>query len=78
MSICVQYDSNSGSLISSSVPISECNDYILLSLDEYNTYSSFNSFDKDMYDAGFGGVITLFVAGIAVGSIIAIIKKIGR
>lgn len=56
-------------------------EYILFSGTEYNDLMSlveFKAFDKDVYDTTFYGVLSMWVAGIAIGLILAQIAKLKR
>ncbi|PAJ71750.1 hypothetical protein CJF42_25030 [Pseudoalteromonas sp. NBT06-2] len=76
MSLCIGINKK-GKVINKPESISECQDFILMSPNDFNANAA-GQFDPLAYDAGFEGVITMFIAGIGVGAILAILNKLRR
>jgi len=76
MSLCISIDEN-GNVINMPVSVSECQDFILMSPNDFNANAE-GEFDPLAYDAGFEGVITMFIAGIGIGAILALLNKLRR
>jgi hypothetical protein len=74
MSICVDFVN--GSLIQVMMPVHECTSYLLMSPNDFNANK--DSFNTGAYDVGFEGVIKMFIVGIGVGAILAILSKLRR
>ncbi|SFB90421.1 hypothetical protein [Pseudoalteromonas denitrificans] len=76
MSLCISIDNN-GNVINKPETISQCQDFILMSPNDFNANAA-GQFDPLAYDTGFSGVIEMFVAGIGIGVILALLNKLRR
>jgi len=76
MSLCIGIDEN-GNVINKPETISECQDFILMSPNDFNANAQ-GQFDPLAYDVGFEGVITMFISGVGIGAILAILNKLRR
>jgi len=79
------YQANFQGLTDDAGTVDSCTGVILMTAQEYaklKAESEFalesNSFDSEMYDLGIEGVIKLFVAGLGIGAILAMLNKIRR
>ncbi len=76
MSLCISIDEN-GNVINQPVAIADCQQYILMSPNDFNANAA-GQFDQIAYDVGFEGVIRMFIAGLGTGAICAILNKLRR
>jgi len=76
MSLCIAIDEN-GNVINKPEAIADCQDFILMSPNDFNANAQ-GQFDPLAYDTGFEGVITMFITGVGIGAILAILNKLRR
>ena len=76
MSLCIGVDEN-GNVVNMPQSVSDCQHYILMSPNDFNANAA-GQFDPIAYDVGFEGIVRMFVVGIGIGAICAIINKLRR
>jgi hypothetical protein len=76
MSLCISINAD-GNIINEPETITDCQDFILMSPNDFNANAQ-GQFDPLAYDVGFEGVITMFISGVGIGAILAILNKLRR